>query len=229
MTQPRAGWAALTPAERHAASWAREQRARETVKRNAEAPPGQRWCDHCTSYKPADAMAGHWCKDCRNADKRERWAALTPAERRASGHKSHGRPLTASEFAARTEAQASACAICGTVPPARVAGRPRADGTRAQTSGLVYDHDHATGAGRGLLCHRCNVMIGHAQDSTELLTAAIAYLAHWQTTNATTTTRPPAPKRSKPKQAPKQPQPPHPNPRLAHLTPRDTPRIDGAA
>jgi 5-methylcytosine-specific restriction endonuclease McrA len=46
---------------------------------------------------------------------------------------------------------------------------------------LAVDHDHQTGAVRGLLCQRCNIMIGMALESTATLLAAIAYLErHYQ-------------------------------------------------
>jgi hypothetical protein len=38
------------------------------------------------------------------------------------------------------------------------------------------DHDHDSGVVRGLLCSRCNTMLGHARDSIEILKAAIEYL-----------------------------------------------------
>lgn len=41
---------------------------------------------------------------------------------------------------------------------------------------LVVDHDHVTGQPRGLLCHNCNLSLGHAQDSTEILKGLIYYL-----------------------------------------------------
>ena len=42
--------------------------------------------------------------------------------------------------------------------------------------GLVVDHCHKTLEVRGLLCHSCNVSLGHLKDDTELLYKAIQYL-----------------------------------------------------
>lgn len=41
---------------------------------------------------------------------------------------------------------------------------------------LAVDHDHSTGNLRGLLCWRCNIMIGGAVDSIDILKSAISYL-----------------------------------------------------
>jgi len=41
---------------------------------------------------------------------------------------------------------------------------------------LSVDHNHATGEIRGLLCHRCNLMLGSAQDSPFVLKNAVKYL-----------------------------------------------------
>jgi len=58
--------------------------------------------------------------------------------------------------------QEGACAICGTPPPI--------------DRKLAVDHDHLTGKVRGLLCQKCNVVLGGANDSIEILTKAIKYL-----------------------------------------------------
>lgn len=76
--------------------------------------------------------------------------------------------ITPEEHARRYLDQRGLCAICR--DPER-SGR-KADGT----GGLVVDHNHDTGAVRGLLCARCNSAIGLLGDNTDWLHSAIWYL-----------------------------------------------------
>lgn len=41
---------------------------------------------------------------------------------------------------------------------------------------LYVDHNHTTKKIRGLLCHKCNTILGYANDKMEILTQAIEYL-----------------------------------------------------
>ncbi len=41
---------------------------------------------------------------------------------------------------------------------------------------MTVDHDHQTGAVRGLICARCNNILGHAHDDVSVLESAIKYL-----------------------------------------------------
>lgn len=60
------------------------------------------------------------------------------------------------------ECQGETCAICGDV---------------GSWQRLGIDHDHGTGAVRGLLCSPCNTAIGMMKDDPARLRAAVAYLA----------------------------------------------------
>lgn len=70
-----------------------------------------------------------------------------------------------SAYIALIDSQAGRCALC----------RVGLDGVSKVTTPHV-DHCHATGKVRGILCHHCNVLLGHAKDSADLLQSAINYL-----------------------------------------------------
>src|SRR5271156_1135345 len=99
-------------------------------------------------------------------DNRERVNALAREGRRkrAEHFKAYKRKwrLNRQEAAGRPYPVNGCCDICGRMPQ----GRRR----------LNFDHDHATGAFRGWLCHACNVLLGYAEDSQERLLAAVRYL-----------------------------------------------------
>jgi predicted nucleic acid-binding Zn ribbon protein len=67
------------------------------------------------------------------------------------------------QYTALLESQGGRCAICRTDTP-------------GGKGGWHVDHVHATGAIRGLLCHRCNLGLGYMRDNREVVLAAIAYL-----------------------------------------------------
>lgn len=69
--------------------------------------------------------------------------------------------LTIERFNEMRAEQGDACALCGK-PLGEMLPR--------------VDHCHATGKVRGLVHHRCNLLLGMAEEGTELLRAAIAYL-----------------------------------------------------
>lgn len=72
--------------------------------------------------------------------------------------------LTIEAYNAMLVGQNGLCAACG--EPERRKGRTR----------LAVDHDHVTGAIRGLLCDHCNRVAGHRNTSPRWLHALAAYL-----------------------------------------------------
>lgn len=87
-----------------------------------------------------------------------RWRAKAPGYNRRYLY-----GLEPGQYDAMLAAQDGRCAICRTDAPG---GR----------GSWHVDHEHATGRVRGLLCHRCNLMLGNAQDDPARLRAAVEYL-----------------------------------------------------
>lgn len=99
------------------------------------------------------------------ANEAEAKAARALAQRRRVLKHRYG--LTLEQYDEMMEFQSGVCAICG---EENESGQP-----------LYVDHCHESGKVRGLLCRRCNTLIGCAEDSTAVLTEAIIYLAHNRT------------------------------------------------
>jgi len=72
--------------------------------------------------------------------------------------------MTIEEWNEMFAAQNYRCAICGSKDPLHPSGN------------FVTDHDHLLGHVRGILCHHCNAMLGHAHDDHETLWEASMYL-----------------------------------------------------
>jgi hypothetical protein len=116
------------------------------------------------------------CKECAHARQAERIV-----ERRRTGalptradrlRREYG--LTPEQVQVMREEQNDSCAICGL-----------AFGER-----LHIDHCHETGHVRALLCHNCNLGLGHFRDDPELMQKAIRYVLDHR--KRTSTLAPPA-------------------------------------
>jgi len=68
--------------------------------------------------------------------------------------------LTEDDYVVLLEQQNGLCAVC----------------KEASEKTLEVDHNHETGAVRGLVCHSCNAGMGSLRDDPELLRAAADYL-----------------------------------------------------
>lgn len=73
--------------------------------------------------------------------------------------------LTLSEYEEMMYRQKGNCAAC----------KRTLDVSKPKTSPHI-DHDHVTGKVRGILCRMCNIGIGHFDDDTEAMLAAVSYL-----------------------------------------------------
>lgn len=117
----------------------------------ALAPAGTAWCAGCQSFRD-DEDFGKKATTCR--------ACLSARTHGAMIEKTYG--LTGADYDALLAAQGGRCAICRQKP-----GKKR----------LAVDHDHKTGAVRGLICARDNhELLGGAWDSLAKIEAAWHYL-----------------------------------------------------
>jgi hypothetical protein len=121
-------------------------------------------CKRCGQEKVSDEFpalllyGAYLCRDCLVLVRQD-----AQARRR-------GRSPT--EYQALLDKQDGRCAICGI--------REGHRSCRGRECRLAIDHDHRTGAIRGLLCNSCNRGLGRFKDSVALLEAAVRYLKREQ-------------------------------------------------
>lgn len=89
-----------------------------------------------------------------------------PRKRREALLRRYG--ITLERFDEMYRAQGGRCAVCG-----------GSDSGDSRFDTLHVDHDHETGAVRGLLCGRCNRAIGMMKDDPDRLLAAASYLLQY--------------------------------------------------
>lgn len=142
--------------------------------------PG-RVCSRCKQFKPRTDFhkssinrktGRRYLKaECRLCYKERdrKYNASAKGRRRADTKKLAPYGITIEDYARLSEFQAGLCAICR-----RPEGRIDSRSGRAHL--LHVDHNHATGAVRGLLCGKCNRAIGLLNDDPELLKVALKYL-----------------------------------------------------
>lgn len=103
-----------------------------------------------------------WCKDCERTRKREsaqkKYASPEARAKESLRQKLWHHVLTPDQHSELLDTHGGRCAICSSEEPLRI------------------DHDHKTGKIRGLLCHHCNVALGHFDDSIPIIEKAIEYL-----------------------------------------------------
>lgn len=120
-----------------------------------EWPAGGRWCSECQGFIPWIYIQGSKCK----------------AHSSRASHSSMLKrvyDITGEQYEALLAWQGGRCYICRQVPRVRR---------------LAVDHDHATGAVRGLLCANdewgCNTTLRRLLNSPEMAQRALEYVTKW--------------------------------------------------
>lgn len=143
------------------------------------AEEGYAWCSTCKQFcavedfgwDQARNQPNRRCADCHAAWMRGYNAR--PGQRlarRASRLRSKYR-IEPGEYQRRYAEQDGLCAICQCSIPYLLT-----DESQDNRATHAVDHDHTTGAVRGLLCGGCNTAIGHMRDNPDRLEAAARYL-----------------------------------------------------
>ena len=104
------------------------------------------------------------CKKC-TQDTHNKWCRKTHHKGYANARLKYKYGITLAEHNAILESQGGVCAICG-----------EKEKRKGSNGSLCVDHCHSTNQVRGLLCHKCNVLLGLSGDDPDLLYRAISYL-----------------------------------------------------
>lgn len=114
-------------------------------------PAGERWCSGCQSFVPLWYCSGSQCRACKSM------AAHGKRLEKVYG-------IDSAEYDRIFKLQGGRCAICRNKPA---------------SIRFAVDHNHKTGAVRGILCKRCNHdLLGGAHDDVAMLYRAIEYLLY---------------------------------------------------
>lgn len=133
---------------------------------------------HPNSSRNKDGVRGwqSYCRPCFNARNRA-WYERNKTWRNKN--------IAASHRAAQLRswglnAEPTHCEICGVTADSPRNGGYSQGKVTAVRKGLALDHDHTTGASRGVLCAHCNRAIGLMDEDPELFAKAALYLQRWR-------------------------------------------------
>lgn len=144
-----------------------------------------RQCNRCSQVKPEEEFhlreTGKRrceCKACNRVYHKQRYLAnrdklCANMRKRYDGAAQHISKLQrlyavdGAMFKAMLEKQRWKCVICK---------RAETKTYRGKIRNLSIDHDHVSGAMRGLVCGNCNTVLGYSHDSREILLACVSYL-----------------------------------------------------
>lgn len=132
----------------------RQEAKGRTVRVKVPVPPGHKRCPDCEKVKPHSDWE-------RNKTSSDGWASYCRKCRAARNRDSYFRRkygLSQDELRDRVKRQGHLCVICLAAPPEHV------------------DHDHETGAVRGVLCFSCNAALGQLKDRPDVMRRAADYV-----------------------------------------------------
>lgn len=127
---------------------------------------GTKHCGKCNRnrvikkfYKRSNTACGlsPWCKDCNREYDKNNQVRFKRTRAKAWYLRVYG--ITLEFFESLIRKQKGKCAIC-----------------KKKLKEPHLDHCHKTKKPRGVLCHKCNVGLGHFNDNPRLLKRALAYL-----------------------------------------------------
>jgi Zn finger protein HypA/HybF involved in hydrogenase expression len=126
-----------------------------------QCPKCERNLEHNQFYidRQARSRLSSWCKECIRTRPRD--------SKRAKLRERYG--LELEQYKAMLKEQKHRCAICNKK-------ETQIHHSTEKVTQLSVDHDHKTGAVRGLLCARCNKGLGHFNDEPALIATALEYL-----------------------------------------------------
>lgn len=157
----------------------------------------KKYCPRCKREKPVDSFGkrtnrpgqySSYCRKCLASYYQKRYQNLTTTQKLAiqKRHAAYQRKwyeknrrhvldqqcsqkygLSVSDYRELCDHAKNVCQICG---------QPETITYRKRKRALVIDHNHKTGKIRGILCNKCNTLLGYANDSVNRLKVAIKYL-----------------------------------------------------
>lgn len=135
------------------------------------------YCNRCKTNKDVGSFhknkkakngLNNWCKQCYKEYQQQYLQRQSSKRSNSSRQLERLYGISIDDYDKMLKKQGGVCMICGSAP-----GKKR----------LHVDHDHTTGAVRGLLCHGCNVALGSVREDVSVLHKMIEYLRRfsaWQ-------------------------------------------------
>jgi hypothetical protein len=112
-------------------------------------------------YKNGKLGAHHYCKPCHSEQRKRTYDYSKSRNRRIL----HSYNINIDTIESVYISQGGCCKICN-----------KKYSTFSKHGGLYIDHCHTTGKVRGLLCAKCNGLLGSCNDNISVLQNAIEYL-----------------------------------------------------